>query len=221
MDNLAKLASLKGDMWCPHEHPRSFALEKTVGPARLRVGVQRDSLEPVDLLLPLLREPLLLLYVLHTPRGGSPSGRYQSGPLTQKAVASFLESHRSYLTRDGRHDLWIASREGSQLVWDRHDLLYAYGPLERFEATLLSVGYQPGPVDVPSPHRHSYHSEFDGEEEALLAERLGEAPIFKTCRRAVSGAKEVPRKKCRANRVALLWHFFAHRTVTLPAALLS
>jgi hypothetical protein len=44
-------------------------------------------------------------------------------------------------------NLWIHSPEaGATVVWDRHDLLYAYGPLERIGA-VLKESMQEGNVD--------------------------------------------------------------------------
>ena len=55
------------------------------------------------------------------------------------------------------------------MVWDRHDLLFGYGPLEAFETSLRSLGYTPGQPVVPTPHQHHYRAEFDGLARELLS----------------------------------------------------
>jgi hypothetical protein len=73
-----------------------------------------------------------------------------------------------FSTHDARHDLWVHSPEAeATLVWDRHNLMYAYGPLEQFRAILkvLQAGQVNGP---PYPHAHMYHADHDDSERKLL-----------------------------------------------------
>jgi hypothetical protein len=110
-----------------------------------------------------------VLYVLHTSRCGNQLGRYQSPSLEFDALNGFMAEFCEYLTNDARHDLWVYSpRSEAPLVWDRHDLIYAYGPLEQFRA-VLKGSLQEGDVDGPPyPHSHMYHAEYDDSERALL-----------------------------------------------------
>jgi len=163
-----KLERYEEEEWVGHAHPRTFIRETTTGPERLRVGVPKGSLEPVLLLLTLLDEPLTLLYVLHTPRGGSLPGRYQSPALSRQAVVGVLHEFAAFLTSDSRHDLWIHG-SAALLVWDRHDVAYFYGDLTDAEEHLRAAGYAAGDVLIPSPHAHKYHAAFDGDERSLVA----------------------------------------------------
>ena len=55
------------------------------------------------------------------------------------------------------------------LVYDRHNVIYAYGPLERFIAALESEGLtESKEVRFPVPHAHHYHAEFDVDERSVL-----------------------------------------------------
>jgi hypothetical protein len=55
------------------------------------------------------------------------------------------------------------------LVYDRHNVIYAYGPLDRFIAVLNSAGLtESKQVHFPSPHAHHYHPEFDADEKRIL-----------------------------------------------------
>lgn len=58
----------------------------------------------------------------------------------------------------------------ASLVLDRHNIIYVYGPLARFEATLLRIGATTrGLPRVPDPHVHHYHQEWDESERDVLA----------------------------------------------------
>lgn len=111
-----------------------------------------------------------MLYVLHTPRGEGRPGRYQSPQLTLNEVAEFLEEFGDFLGRDARCDFWLhCFGSDATLVWERHNLLYAYGPLTTFEATLKDHGFSIGAPTVPSPHAHHYHPAHDAIAGRLLA----------------------------------------------------
>jgi hypothetical protein len=57
------------------------------------------------------------------------------------------------------------------LVYDRHNLIYAYGPIERFESVLRERGYATAPaVSLDFPHQHSYHQELDRLERELTTQ---------------------------------------------------
>jgi hypothetical protein len=56
----------------------------------------------------------------------------------------------------------------STLVYDQHNVIYAYGPLNRFEEVLRKQGFKTGAVRFPSPHAHNYNPENDEEETRVL-----------------------------------------------------
>jgi hypothetical protein len=112
-----------------------------------------------------------LLYVLVVPRGNAESGRYQSPePQTGTAVRSFLTEFSKFFESDGRHNLWIASKSGSEmLIYDRHNVIYAYGPLTAWTQALAADGFNEVPdVRFPSPHSHHYHQRLDLEQDRLI-----------------------------------------------------
>jgi len=171
MDNktaLYKLKSIEDGMWASVSYPRVFMREGTTGPDRLRIGVPALTLEPILALLELMPEPFILLYVLHTPRGAEP-GRYQSPEFTHEQVLACFAEFGEFFMRDSRHDIWIHSFPADNtLVWDRHNVLYAYDLLDAFSSKLKSIGYGNGDINIPFPHTHYYHKEFDGQQETLL-----------------------------------------------------
>lgn len=119
-----------------------------------------------------LEPPLILLYVLHTPRVEDAAGRYQSPPLELAEVESFLRRRADYLACDARFDLWAHSpSQAATVVWDRHDVVFGYGPLDDYEVRLHALGFAPvSSLEIDVPHVHHYRSEFDADAQAVLAD---------------------------------------------------
>ena len=149
----------------PYSYGNCWAVEKTKGPSRLVIGPASGHIALITQLAKAMREPLGLLYVLLVPRGGeSESGRYQSpGPLSFAETEDFLRQFQELLERDGRQHVWVGATDNSSLlVYDNHNVIYAYGPLEEFERILSSSGFtKSGQVRFPKPHSHKYNPEFD------------------------------------------------------------
>jgi len=155
----------------PWIHPSTFAIEHLAGSSRITAGSPGNA-RVFERLTACLLEPYLLLYVLHTPRGEADAGRYQSEPLSGAEFRALVARFGRYFAGDARFDLWVHSpADGSTIVWDRHDLIHAYGPLERFTLELERLGYIAGEVGVPVPHIHHYREEFDADAAELLASR--------------------------------------------------
>lgn len=156
---------------CRYEYPDIFAFEQTSGPERLVIAPSTNHISIlIDLLQP-LSEPLGILYILVVPRGGSETGRYQTAdPISKQQAEELLKTFRAYLENDGRNDIWVASMSGpGQLVYDRHNVIYAYGPLPEYEKVLLELGLKKAEfVRFPAPHIHNYHEAFDEDELSLL-----------------------------------------------------
>ena len=133
----------------------------------LLVGIANSG---IDLILRLTADdpgPFGILYVLVVARP-TKAGRYQlKNPLDSDAFQEYLERNRLYFEGDGRHHLWIRCGDGSLIVYDRHEMLYLYGDLNRFSEVLDSMGYSQGRVAVDFPHSHHYNQEFDLEEKSI------------------------------------------------------
>lgn len=164
-----KLSHVVGDGWEPYSHGPVYAVLSRDGSERLLAGVPGGDPSPFLGLVSSLEPPYLLLYVLHTPRGEGDAGRYQSPPVALMELHEFMGKFGRYLSSDARFDFWAHSpAEQATVVWDRHDQLVAYGPLDRFSAVLNALGFTHGDARVPSPHRHHYRREFDADAKALL-----------------------------------------------------
>jgi hypothetical protein len=155
-------------------YPPSFARQVIGGVERLVIAPGPDPIAKLRELLQLLPEPLWVLYVLVVPRGNgseSAAGRYQSAtPHSRDEVLALLERFEEFLAGDGRHNIWLAAPPAGQLVYDRHGVIYAYGPIAEIAARLKQQNFaEAETIRVPVPHSHHYHSEFDSDERAMLA----------------------------------------------------
>lgn len=152
-----------------HVHPAIFEIHGTS--PRVYAGVPYGNPLIFETLTLGLTPPYMLLYVLHTPRGEAEPGRYQSPYLSEDAFRAFMRRFGSYLGASGRFDIWARSEaEQATVVWDRHNFLFAYGPITKFEAGLKSLGFSEGKVPKLGDHVHHYRPECDEDAKALLAE---------------------------------------------------
>lgn len=168
-----KLGSFADGEWRAHSHPPVFSVVQTAG-GRPKVLATAPGSDPLVLeaLSRLLTPPLFLLYILHTSRGEAEPGRYQSGEMSGGEVRDFIRDHARLLSLDARFDLWVSSpSDEATIVWDRHDLIHGYGPIEHIVACLRGMGFHPGEPVIPAPHEHHYHPELDGLARSLLADR--------------------------------------------------
>jgi hypothetical protein len=55
------------------------------------------------------------------------------------------------------------------LIYDRHNVIYAYGPLDAWRLALVADGLCEVPmICFPSPHSHHYHQSLDLKEDRLI-----------------------------------------------------
>jgi hypothetical protein len=164
-----KIEAMNGETPEPFEYGNVFAREEVGGRARLRVGLDEAHEAAVAMLARTLRGPFQLLYVLHTTRTGAELGRYESPELTSADVEWFLSEFGRFLCEDSRHDLWVRSHDDdATIVFDRHNLIFTYGPLEMFERELQSSGAREGEPAVLGAHVHHYHPAWDETERRVL-----------------------------------------------------
>lgn len=165
-----KFQSLVGSDWQMHQYPKVFCVQKTTGPSRICFSTPSGY---VDILLALssaLPGPFHVLYVLLVSRRGNESGRYQSPELSRAELQDFLERFENFFEQDGRHHIWIHSiQDNSTLVYDNHNVVYAYGPTSTFTDILIRQGFQEAEeIRYPAPHSHKYNLEFDDDESEVL-----------------------------------------------------
>ena len=157
---MPKLSCMNGDEEVAFRHDRVYSRD-TMTDARTRLRIGRADADLFPLLIGTLAPPFYLLYVLVVPAcGEGEAGRYQSPLVQEPELQEFLERYKTFLHEDGRFNLWVHSPEdGATLIWDKHELIYAYGPLERFEPILDRLGYRAGEPTIPCPHAHHFQQE--------------------------------------------------------------
>jgi hypothetical protein len=164
-----KLGYLKDDQWVEYSHAAVFELPNSQHKTSLMVGVPGGDPTIFRRLTLCLKPHYLLLYVLHTPRGEGKPGRYQSPPIEIAEFEKFLTEFSTFLSNDSRSDIWAYSPdEDATIVWDRHNVVFAYGPISRYVSELRALGFNEGRPEIPAPHEHYYRSQYDSDSRALL-----------------------------------------------------
>jgi hypothetical protein len=170
--NTSKFGHVVLDEELDFTYPDVWTQQKTTGPDRLVIAPCQHQVELLIDLMAAMEGPFGLLYVLVVPRGGGVAGRYQSpNPLDANQVRSFLNQFRDFIEGDGRHTFWIASTiSSSMLVYDRHNVIYAYGEIERFKQVLSRHSLEEKKsLNFPFPHVHRYHAAYDMAEAEILS----------------------------------------------------
>jgi hypothetical protein len=154
------------------KYPNVWTTEKTSGGGnRLIIGPNADQVECLIRLFDAMSGPFWLLYVLVVSRCDSELGRYQSPePKTKEDAKAYLKDFQTFLEKDARHNLWIASASSSDmLIYDRHNVIYAYGSLKEWQHMLSEMGFSEVPlIRFPSPHSHHYHQCMDDDERRMV-----------------------------------------------------
>jgi hypothetical protein len=153
-----------------HSHPPIFTRrEYSDGTVSIVATAPKGDALIFRRLIECLQPPYMLLYLLHMPRGEGEAGRYTSELLERPQALQIIDRFAGLLGGDGRHDFWLRSNaENATVVWDRHNLIHAYGPLERYAEALTALGFSPGEPEIPSPHVHHGRAEFDADSRTLL-----------------------------------------------------
>ena len=156
----------------PHRYHNVFERQRLPdGQERLRIGPSRGHVDLMIELVECLPEPLRLLYVLIAAGGDRHQrGRYEAASgVSFEDAETFLSDFGDFLQSDGRHHLWVASPGHGTVIYDRHELLYAYGPIDRFVDVLRANGLHEGPLVIPTTHWHGCHPEFDEAQTRMLS----------------------------------------------------
>lgn len=162
-----KLSHLVGHDWVEHSFSPVFA----IGDRSIAGGVPAGDSSVFENLATCLSGPIALLYVLHTPRGEAPAGRYQSPQLDLSEFRAFVQKYQAFLSGDARFDIWAHSREeNATVVWDRHDKFFAYGPIQKLAPQLRAMGFHEGEIEPLGEHMHHYREELDPLASALIDE---------------------------------------------------
>ncbi len=156
----------------PHDYGNVFFSQPCGDSQRLVIGPSNGQVQIIeDLAAQFDSPPFYVLYVLLLSHSGNLPGRYQSPPIESLSVLHrFLNTFEHFIANDGRHHLWVASTDGANLlVYDQHNVIFAYGTVAKYQTVLESHGYANQDFWFPSPHSHSYPPENAESENLLLS----------------------------------------------------
>lgn len=136
----------------------------TIGPSSKHVPLILDLAERWE------QKEYYILYVLLLSHAGYQPGRYQSPILASFSdLQLFLFTFQEFFEGDGRHHIWIASSQGDEmLIYDQHNVIFAYGDLKRYEKYLVDKSFQEQSFSFPTPHIHNYHPDSTKYEDELM-----------------------------------------------------
>jgi len=143
----------------PFDYSNIFYNEPLNGGERITIG---PSNKQISLILGLAeqwkQQEYYVLYVLLLSHAGYQPGRYQSPILTSFEVLKlFLSTFQGFFENDGRHHIWVASSQSNEmLIYDQHNVVFAYGDLDKYKKYLVNRSFQERSFSFPSPHVHSY-----------------------------------------------------------------
>jgi hypothetical protein len=156
----------------PYRYGNIFFREPLSSGDRLVIGPYDRH---VELMLALAEtwptQQYYVLYVLLVSHSGAGEGRYQSPPITSfEDLQAFFYTFDSFFESDGRHHVWIGSTANEGLlVYDQHNVIFAYGDVSSYEAVLASRDFTEREFWFPAPHCHSFPPPNVQQEEEVLS----------------------------------------------------
>jgi hypothetical protein len=147
-----------------------YEIEQTTANKRLQIGPTGNQIDLILQLADNLNPPYFILYVLVVTRLGNEYGRYESPTIdTKEELTDFLIQYKEYLETDGRHHIWIGTYDNSGLlIYDQHNVIFAYGQLENFISILTLNSFKEQEFTFPAPHIHNFYEDNDVYEERIL-----------------------------------------------------
>jgi transposase len=158
----------------PWQHRNVYERSVREGVPVLVIGKATGHIGLIQGLLDAIVGPLWLMYELVVPHGlgGEAAGRYASNHVVPiDVVRDLLNANYDFFETDARHQIWVTSdpHRSEMLVWDRRDRIFAYGPIEEYEAICRDYGLSEGNVEIPPGLTPNYHAAFDADERRLVA----------------------------------------------------
>lgn len=168
----------EGD-WVDHDYGNIFFRQPMEHGHRLVIGPSQGH---VDLMLDLARQwrgkQWYALYVLLESRTGAMPGRYQSPRFDELGLQMFLTRYRAFFESSGQHHVWVGSPSNEGLlIYDQHNVIFAYGDLANYERVLRSRGFAEREFWFPMPHAHQYPNCEDEETDLFQRFRWDHFPL--------------------------------------------
>lgn len=143
----------------PHDYGDVYFRQPCGDSERLVIGPTDKHIQLLDSLAKrFATENYYILYVLLVSHSGRVPGRYQSPIISNHDdLQLFIWTFQTFLEQDGRHHIWVASPDCSDLlIYDQHDVIFAYGNLDSFESVLKQNAFTESEFWFPLNHAHGY-----------------------------------------------------------------
>ena len=153
-------------------HGNVYDVEPTTAGDRLAIAPDFNQVDLIAKLAEQFSPPYYLLYVLTVPRWDHEPGRYES-PLFEahETLYNFLKRYREYIETDGRFHLWVGTTDNSGLlVFDHHNIIFAYGPTDKYIRVLEQEGFKKQAFSIPVPHAHNFYPDNDQYEDGIFTD---------------------------------------------------
>lgn len=157
--------------WLRHNYGNKYFRQPCGHTERLVIGPSSQQVKLLDALAKTFTAgPYYILYVLLVSHADRSPGRYQS-PLfdSHEDLQLFLYTFQEFFENDGRHHVWISTPEAGTLVYDQHDVIFAYGDLDLMKNVIVEAGFHEEEFWFPSPHRHGFDPRNVDRENELMA----------------------------------------------------
>jgi hypothetical protein len=148
----------------------NYMIEKSSAGIRLKISAKKNQVDLIYKLSDCLNPPFYVLYILIESRLGNSLGRYQSPLIESKNdLKIFLDKYKNYFESDARHHVWLGTINNSgKLIYDLHNLIFAYGPNEKYIQILKQKGFKQKDFKIPNPHDHIFNPENDKYEDLII-----------------------------------------------------
>jgi hypothetical protein len=168
-----KLSELNDDLECTYENMYKEYTHGNMYEHRVysdwSTVVVAPNKNQIQFILDIAKEwpgPFLILYVLIASRCDHEIGRYQlANTVSYKELESFLDNHKEYFEKDGRHHLWVIDiTHNNRIIYDNHNIIYIYGDDKKTIKFCEHKGLKKNEISIHTPHTHNFNEQYDTEE---------------------------------------------------------
>lgn len=165
-----KFGILRDNEWEKYRYGNVFAHEVYPDWSRVTIGADHKH---IPLMLDIAKQwegPYGILYVMVVPRSSHGAARYQSPELCSfNDLELFAYTFQEYFEGDGRHHIWFMDISSNyRIIYDNHDLIYAYGNDDTVMDILKAKGFKESSPQMPAPHGHCFNQDLDKYEDEIM-----------------------------------------------------
>lgn len=156
----------------PHIFQDQFFLNSEMGAPILEIVTNNSPVELMLNLAEMFPGPYTAMYDLISPQTGFEEGSYVwDKELGLVELKNLVEPKTAYIENDARHRLAVHINVlGLTLVVDEHNVLKSLPADGRIVLKLKSLGFAEQRFEIPFPHSHPIHAEYNEIEEEWIGD---------------------------------------------------